>query len=163
MRKFLSVILFSAALFAGSSVQAQTNLQKANADLAQNLYATNNSFTLDLKQYGMLEMLQGKGPFTVFAPSNELYKAAPEFTGEEKISYLKNHIVAQNISANELAKQFKMNNNQIQLTAISGNSISLSKVGDKIYVNMGSGATTMVSAAPQESSNGIVLQMENTR
>lgn len=160
MRKYLSVLLFSAALFTANSTQAQTAAQKSNADLAQNIVVTNNSFATDLKQYGLLEMLESKGPYTIFAPTEELYKLAPEFTGEQKISYLKNHIVAQNISAKELAKQFKLHNNQIQLTAISGNAISLTKQGDKILVNLGSGATTVVITAPQESSNGSIIQLE---
>ena len=156
MRKILSVLLISAALFTGGSVQAQ----KAKADLAQNLYVSNNSFSLDLKEYGLSEMLEGKGPFTVFAPTDELYKIAPEFTGEQKINFLKNYIVAKNLSAKDLAAQFKMNNNRIQLTALSGNAISLIKDGDKILVNIGSAATTLMLAAPQESSNGTILQLE---
>ena len=160
MKKILSALIFSAALFTFSNAHAQTVAQKANADLSQNLYASNNSFTTDLKQYGLLETLEGKGPFTVFAPTDELYKMSPEFTGEQKISFLKNYIVAQKISTDELAAQFKMHNNQIQLTAISGNTISLTKEGDKILVNMGSGATTLITTMPQESNNGFIIQLQ---
>ena len=160
MRKILTVLIFSSALFVATSAQAQNAVQKSNTDLAQNLYTSNNSFAADLKAYGLLEMLEAKGPFTVFAPTDELYKLAPEFTGEQKISYLKNHIVAQNISAKEMAAQFKLNNNQIQLTALSGNAISLTKEGDKILVNMGSEATSFISNTPQASSNGYLIQLD---
>lgn len=162
MRNILTALILSVALFSATSTQAQTPELKSNADLAQNLVVSNISFAADLKQFGLMEMLEGKGPFTVFAPSDELYKLAPEFTGEQKINYLKNYLVAQNISEKELASLFKLNNNQIQLTTLSGNSISLTKQGNKILVNMGSGATTIVTAAPQASNNGVIMQLNKT-
>ncbi len=160
MRKFLSTLIFATAIFTASTTSAQTTAQKSNADLAQNLMATNNSFASDLKQYGLLEMLENKGPYTVFAPSEELYKLAPEFTGEQKISYLKSYIVPQNLTVKELAAQFKKHNNQIQFTTLSGNTISLTSEGDKVLVNVGSGATTIIVAAPQASNNGVIMQLE---
>ncbi len=160
MRKFLSLVIFATAIFTATTSSAQSIAQKSNADLAQNLMATNSSFASDLKVYGLLEMLENKGPYTVFAPSEELYKLAPEFTGEQKISYLKSYIVPQNITVKELAAQFKKHNNQIQFTTLSGNTISLTSEGDKVLVTVGSAATTIMVTAPQASNNGVIMQLE---
>lgn len=78
------------------------------------LAAVDNSlstFNTVLQAAGMTETLQGQGPYTVFAPSNEAFAAIPEATREQLLrpenrdklrQVLSYHVVSSNLPASQL-------------------------------------------------------------
>lgn len=78
--------------------------------------ASNNNFTTlvaAVKAAGLVETLQGPGPYTVFAPTNEAFAKLPEGTVEsllkpenkdKLIAILKYHVVPGNVKAADVVK-----------------------------------------------------------
>ncbi|MGI0489131.1 fasciclin domain-containing protein [Pantanalinema rosaneae CENA516] len=89
---------------------APTTDNRSIAELA----ATDNSlstFNTAIEAAGLTEALQGQGPYTVFAPSDEAFAAIPAETraqllqpeNREKLrQVLSYHVVSQNLPANQL-------------------------------------------------------------
>ena len=78
---------------------------------------------------GLVETLQGKGPFTVFAPTNEAFAALPAgavdnlLKPENKAALAKvltYHVVSGDYDAAALGKLIKKGGGTAQLTTVSG-------------------------------------------
>lgn len=104
-----------------------------------------------IKAAGLVDALNGNGPFTVFAPSD---LAFAKFNDEELAailadkakltSILKFHIVAGNVSANDVV-------NGAALTTLQGGSLKAEVKGDEVFVNGAKVVATDIKAA-----NGII-------
>ena len=106
-----------------------------------------------IKAAGLVEALKGKGPFTVFAPTDEAFAALPEGTVEgllkpenkEKLAaILKFHVVPGRVYADAAAKGAKVK-------TLQGSKIETSSKDGKVFVN---GA--QVLTADVETSNGVI-------
>ncbi len=106
MRKFALMFAAAAALVA-APVQAQ---QK---DIVETAVAAGSFTTLAaaLKAAGLVETLKGKGPFTVFAPTDEAFKKLPAGTVESLLkpenkakltAILTYHVVAGKVLAKDV-------------------------------------------------------------
>jgi len=82
-----------------------------------------------VKAAGLVETLQGSGPFTVFAPTNEAFEMLPTGTvdnllkSENKSSLTKvltYHVVAGRLDSKELAKWIDKGNGKTELTTVAG-------------------------------------------
>ncbi|WKV14095.1 fasciclin domain-containing protein [Marivirga harenae] len=85
-----------------------------------------------VKAGGLVETLQGDGPFTVFAPTNEAFAALPEGTlddllkpeNKEKLaSILTYHVVAGKVMSTDLSDGMKaktVNGAQVTITTADG-------------------------------------------
>src|SRR5437899_1980811 len=82
-----------------------------------------------VKAAGLVDTLQGAGPFTVFAPTNEAFAALPAGTVETLLKpenkpvltkVLTYHVVAGRLSASDLKKQIKAGNGTAELTTVEG-------------------------------------------
>jgi uncharacterized surface protein with fasciclin (FAS1) repeats len=101
-------------------------------------------------QAGLTQTLQAAGPYTVFAPSNDAFKALPAATlsdlsahPEKLKAVLSYHVV----SGKTLAADVKNSN----ATTLNGAHVALSKAGD--FVTIESAAVTQ---ADLTASNGVV-------
>jgi uncharacterized surface protein with fasciclin (FAS1) repeats len=99
---------------------------------------------------GLTDTLKGTGPFTVFAPSNDAFKAVPAKTMDDLAQHpdklkavLTFHVVA--------GKSMSADIKNSKLTSLNGAHIELSKAGD--YVTVESAAVTTADIA---ASNGVV-------
>ncbi len=105
-----------------------------------------------LKAGGLVETLQGDGPFTVFAPSNEAFAALPAGTvenllkpenKEQLVAILTYHVVPGKVYAKDLK-------NNMKATTANGAKVTITTVnGAKV-----NGAN--VVSADIEASNGVV-------
>ena len=100
---------------------------------------------------GLTETLKGAGPFTVFAPTNDAFKAVPaktlEALGKDPVA-LKSVLTYHVIPAKAMAADVK--NSKVK--TVNGAEIELSKAGD--FVTIGEGA--IVTKADIAASNGVV-------
>lgn len=111
-RFFLSVAAMAAMSLPQGSISTANAAEK---DIVTTAVETGSFKTLAaaLKAGGLVETLQGKGPFTVFAPTDEAFANLPAGTVEtllkpenkdQLVSVLKYHVVAGNVAAAQVVK-----------------------------------------------------------
>ena len=134
----------------------------ANKNIVENAVNSKDHTTLvaAVKAAGLVETLQGEGPFTVFAPTNTAFEALPEGTVENLVKpenketlthILTYHVVAGNLSGEELMKGDKMN-----LTTVSGDALTAQMSGDDLVITDETGKSAKVTIADVNQSNGVI-------
>lgn len=115
---------------------------------------------------GLAETLAGKGPFTVFAPTDEAFAALPEGTLEsllkpENSGKLKDILTYHTVEGYYLTVSTLLTVEQggtekPSVTALNGSELTFSKEGDTIYVIDAEGNKVNVTTTGIEASNGVV-------
>lgn len=99
---------------------------------------------------GLTETLKGTGPFTVFAPTNDAFKAVPaktmEALGKDPMA-LKSVLTYHVLAAKVMAADVKKGNAK----TVNGASVELSKAGDFVTVE-----NALVTQANLAATNGVV-------
>jgi uncharacterized surface protein with fasciclin (FAS1) repeats len=132
-------------------------------DIVANASDASNVTTLValVKQADLVKTLQGKGPFTVFAPDNDAFAALPKKTTDglmmkenkkQLATILTYHVVAGEYDA---AKITKIANDGGTLTSVEGEKLTPKLDGDKVTITDASGGTVTVTQADVKSSNGV--------
>src|SRR6266705_586930 len=107
-----------ATLFAAENPMVGGTPMTTTKNIVQNAMNSKDHTTLvtAIKAAGLVATLEGKGPFTVFAPTNEAFEKLPAGTldmllkpenNEKLAGILKYHVVAGKMTAEKLAKQIK--------------------------------------------------------
>src|SRR5690349_23928509 len=118
-----------------------------------------------VKAAGLGETLEGKGPFTVFAPTNEAFAALPAGTvdnllkPENKamlVKILTCHVVAAKALSTDVMAMAKADGGTHEVTTVGGCKLWLSVKGDKVMVKDESGGTATVTIADVIQSNGVI-------
>jgi uncharacterized surface protein with fasciclin (FAS1) repeats len=141
-------------------------------NIVQNAVNSKDHTTLvaAVKAAGLVDTLQGKGPFTVFAPVNAAFDALPSGTvdtllkPENKATLTKvltYHVVPGRLTSSDLDKLIKKGNGTATLTTVSGGSLWLTKNGDRnILVKDEMGAVADVSIYDVLQSNGVIHSID---
>ncbi len=118
-----------------------------------------------VKAADLVTTLKGKGPFTVFAPTNAAFEKLPEGTvanllkPENKAQLSKiltYHVVSGNLDAAAVIAAIKKGKGKAVLTTVSGGKLTGSLEGDKVKLTDESGHSAYVVAADLKGSNGVV-------
>lgn len=118
-----------------------------------------------VKAAGLVETLEGTGPFTVFAPTNEAFNKLPQGTvdnllkpenKEQLASVLTYHVVAGRIDSKTLMDWIKKNNGSYTATTVQGGKLMFSMKGNNLMVMDESGNTAMVTIKDVYQSNGVI-------
>ncbi|MGO4894644.1 fasciclin domain-containing protein [Flavobacterium sp. W21_SRS_FM6] len=111
--KFISASVVSLSLIAAPAIAGHHD--EAKMDIVETA-ASNSSFTTlvaAVKAAGLVDTLQGAGPFTVFAPTNEAFAKLPAGTVEDLlkpenkdklVAVLTYHVVAGEVYAKDVVK-----------------------------------------------------------
>lgn len=170
-RKILSVAFF--ALVFGVNSFAQKTVMVGGApmyptkNIIENAVNSKDHTTLvaAVKAAGLVETLQGKGPFTVFAPTNAAFDKLPKGTVEtllkpENLKMLQNiltyHVVAGKMNAFDIAKAIKAGNGKAILKTVSGGTLTAWMKGKKLYITDEKGGMSEVTIADVNQSNGVI-------
>jgi uncharacterized surface protein with fasciclin (FAS1) repeats len=109
--------------------------------------------------------LQGAGPFTVFAPTNEAFAKLPAGTvdtllkPENKdvlVKILTYHVVAGRMTGADLKKVIKMGHGKASLKTLSGGTLIAMMDGSNIKLQDEKGGTATVTIANVMQSNGVI-------
>ena len=110
-----------------------------------------NTLATALTEAGLVETLQGDGPFTVFAPTDEAFAKLPEGTVESLLkdkealtNILLYHVVSGNVTSKDVVKLDKA-------TTISKNDLKIKVADGNVFINKSKVTTPDVMA-----SNGVI-------
>lgn len=118
-----------------------------------------------VKAAGLVETLQGSGPFTVFAPTNEAFDMLPAGTvdnllkSENKSSLTKvltYHVVAGRLDSKELAKWIDKGNGKTELTTVAGGKLWVMMDGKDIVLKDENGGMAKVTIKDVHQKNGVI-------
>ena len=147
----IALIVFTVSVFAQYDTK---NVTKAvENDIVQTAISAGNFTTLAtaLTEAGLVDALKGKGPFTVFAPTDEAFKKLPKGALDNLLKdkeALKNvllyHVVSGNVSSTDVVKLDKA-------TTLNGSDVKIKTVDGKVMIN-----DSQVTAADVKASNGII-------
>jgi uncharacterized surface protein with fasciclin (FAS1) repeats len=127
--------------------------------------ADHTTLVAAVKAAGLVETLEGPGPFTVFAPTNEAFAKLPTGTvdtllkPENKATLTKvltYHVVAGRLSAHDLMKMIKEGKGTAELTTVQGGKLWVMQTGKTITLKDEKGGTATVTIANVFQSNGVI-------
>lgn len=118
-----------------------------------------------VKAAGLVETLKGKGPFTVFAPTNAAFDMLPAGTVQTLLKpenkamltkVLTYHVVAGNMDSKKIMKAIKKGGGKAKLTTVSGDTLTASMNGGSLVLTDEKGGTSTVTIADVKQSNGVI-------
>ncbi|HEX8797245.1 MAG TPA: fasciclin domain-containing protein [Terriglobales bacterium] len=128
--------------------------------------ADHTTLVAAVKAAGLVETLEGAGPFTVFAPTNEAFNKLPAGTVETLLKpesketltkVLTYHVVAGKWSAADLKKKIKEGKGTAELTTVEGGKLwALLHDGQHIMLKDEKGGTALVTIPNVFQSNGVI-------
>ncbi|MGB7641718.1 MAG: fasciclin domain-containing protein [Terriglobales bacterium] len=128
--------------------------------------ADHTTLVAAVKAAGLVETLEGPGPFTVFAPTNEAFAKLPAGTvdtllkPENKATLTKvltYHVVAGRMTATNLMKAVKDGEGEAHLKTVAGEDLVVKQAGPgKLTVTDAKGDVAMVTIADVLQSNGVI-------
>ncbi len=180
--RFMLAALFAAAL-STASVQAQMEMADNTTmvggeamfpkkNIIENAVNSKDHTTLvaAVKAAGLVETLEGKGPFTVFAPVNDAFENLPAGTVESllkpesksKLSgILTYHVLSGKYDFNSLAKMIKDGKGKAMIKTVEGGSLMFKMNGDhNIVVGDESGKWATINTYDVMQSNGIIHSID---
>ena len=159
--KKLKLVFASLFLVFAGVVNAQT------ADVVDVAMGSKNHTTLvaALKAADLVSTLKGKGPFTIFAPSNSAFNKLPKGTvknllkPESKVALVKlltYHVVAGNLKASDVLAAIKVGKGKAVVKTIQGENLIASLENGKVILTDSKGGKATVTTTDLEASNGVV-------
>ncbi|MDQ2890130.1 MAG: fasciclin domain-containing protein [Gemmatimonadota bacterium] len=128
--------------------------------------ADHTTLVAAVKAAGLVETLEGKGPFTVFAPTNEAFAALPAGTVGNLVkpenkstltSILTYHVVAGDYTAAKLMDAIRAGNGSAQLATVQGEKLTFKMNGPRnIMVIDSKGNSAAISTYDVMQSNGVI-------
>ncbi len=118
-----------------------------------------------VKAAGLVETLSGKGPFTVFAPTNAAFAALPAGTVDGLLKpeakatltgILTYHVVAGNLDAAAVVKAITDGHGKAVVKTVQGASLTATLEGKNVVLTDDKGGKATVVAADLKSGNGVV-------
>lgn len=139
----------------------------ANKNIVQNAMNSKDHTTLvaAVKAGGLVDTLEGKGPFTVFAPTNEAFAALPAGTvdtllkpenKQELDKILTYHVVPGKLDTEALDRDIKKGDGKATLKTVEGDDLTITGSGKDLMVTDSKGNTAKVTIANVYQSNGVI-------
>ncbi len=139
----------------------------ANKNIVENAVNSKDHTTLvaAVKAAGLVETLEGPGPFTVFAPVNSAFEALPAGTVDNLlkpdmkdtlVKVLTYHVVAGKYSAADLMKKAKAMGGSVTLQTVEGAPITIKAQGGSLWVFDQAGNAAKITIADVDQSNGVI-------
>jgi uncharacterized surface protein with fasciclin (FAS1) repeats len=156
------------AMMSPNSVMVGGQAMLPSKNIVENAVNSKDHTTLvaAVKAAGLVETLQGKGPFTVFAPVNDAFENLPAGTVESLLKpenkagltkVLTYHVVAGNLTADKLMGQIKAGKGKTTLKTVSGGTLTAQMNGPhNVVISDESGNVATISTYDVNQSNGVI-------
>src|ERR1700712_2088313 len=171
LRGLALAAMLSVSAVAGAAYAANPDVGGApmseSKNIIENAVNSKDHTTLvaAVKAAGLVETLEGAGPFTVFAPTNEAFAALPAGTvdnllkPENKamlVKILTCHVIAAKALSTDVAAMVKTDGGSHVVDTVGGCKLTLKVDGDKVTVTDESGGVANVTIADVIQSNGVI-------
>ncbi|HUH75068.1 MAG TPA: fasciclin domain-containing protein [Chitinophagales bacterium] len=160
MKKLFLILSITMSLAFAKNVHAQgtiVDVAVGNEDFSTLITA--------LKAADLVGALQGEGPFTVFAPTNEAFdkidsKTLNSLLEPENQKALANiltyHVVAGKITATDVVAALNKGNGTVELKALNGDVLTVVQNEGKIWLKDANGNYSEIIATDVMGSNGVI-------
>ena len=171
MKRIFALGAMAALLAATAAAQMPVTVGGApmypNKNIIENAVNSKDHTTLvaAVKAAGLVDTLQGPGPFTVFAPVNAAFAALPAGTVDTLLkpeskgtltAVLTYHVVPGRLNSQALIRMIKEQNGKATLKTVQGEALTAMLSGDMIALTDAKGGTANVSIANVNQSNGVI-------
>jgi uncharacterized surface protein with fasciclin (FAS1) repeats len=172
MKKIIIAAFALAAIAFAPKTYAQTKMVGGAAmyptkNIVENAVNSKDHTTLvaAVKAAGLVETLEGDGPFTVFAPTNEAFDKLPAGTVDNLVKpenkatltkILTYHVVAGRMSSTDLMAKVKEGNGKAELTTVQGGKLWVMQKGKKLYLVDEKGGQSWITISDVNQSNGVI-------
>jgi len=173
MKKLLTLLFAVALATSASAAFAQEDPMVGGAamfpskNIVENALNSQDHTTLvaAVKAAGLVDTLEGAGPFTVFAPTNEAFAKLPAGTVDtllkpENLDTLKKvltyHVVAGRITTDDLKKMIHDGGGKATLTTVEGGSLWVMWKGGKFWIKDDKGNMASITIPNVYQSNGVI-------
>lgn len=154
----LSISTFSGAALAGDHGKSNIVETASKTESLSTLVAA-------VKAADLVETLSGKGPFTVFAPTNDAFGALPAGTLDALLkpenkgtltAILTYHVVPAKAVSSAVVKMINDGGGSAKVKTVQGEELTLKLQGERVTVTDAKGTVATVVQADLMQSNGVV-------
>lgn len=164
---FAMMMLLSVSAFAQMAVTVGGAPMHPNKNIIENAVNSKDHTTLvaAVKAAGLVDTLQGAGPFTVLAPVNAAFSALPAGTVETLLkpenkgqltAVLTYHVVAGRINSQALERMIKQGGGKAMLKTVQGGVLTATRNGDMIMITDAKGGAANITIKNVNQSNGVI-------
>jgi uncharacterized surface protein with fasciclin (FAS1) repeats len=156
-------------------IRAQSECRRLTAppskNIIQNAVNSKDHTTLvtAVKGAGLVDTLEGKGPFTVFAPTNEAFAALPAGTVDallkpeskkDLVKILTYHVVPGRLDSGALDRDIQKGGGKAKLKTVAGEELTITDRGKDLMVTDDKGNTAKITIADVYQSNGVIFVVD---
>lgn len=163
---FAALLLTAAPALAGNPMVGGAPMY-ADKTIVENAVNSADHTTLvaAVQAAGLVDTLQGKGPFTVFAPTNAAFAALPAGTvdtllkpenKDQLVKILTCHVIAADAMADAIRKMVADDKGMHPVKTVGGCEFTAMLSGDAIQIKDGAGGVATVTIADVKQSNGVI-------
>ena len=125
----------------------------------------NKTLVAAVKAAGLVDTLNGPGPFTVFAPTDDAFGKLPAGTVDNLVQpenkatltkILTYHVVPGRVSSKDLMKMIKEGKGNATIKTVQGEDLTAAIVDGKLVLTDAKGGTSTVTIADVFQSNGVI-------
>lgn len=174
MFKVVTHTVLATAILAGSTLVSQAANPKVGGaamyetkNIVENAVNSKDHTTLvaAVKAAGLVDTLEGKGPFTVFAPTNAAFAKLPKGTVDSLLKpenkaqltkVLTCHVVAADVMSSALGKMIKSDGGEHDVKTVGGCILKAKMKGKNITLTDEMGDVAKVTIADVKQSNGVI-------
>jgi uncharacterized surface protein with fasciclin (FAS1) repeats len=118
-----------------------------------------------VKAAGLVDTLEGPGPFTVFAPTNEAFNMLPKGTvntllkpeNKQKLTeILTYHVVPGRLTTSELREKVKAGGGMAELNTVAGEKLTVKESGGNLWIVDAKGDVARITVSNVMQSNGVI-------
>jgi uncharacterized surface protein with fasciclin (FAS1) repeats len=154
--KFFALLLLG-SMFTASAQQTVVDIAVGSKD--------HSTLVAAVKAADLVSVLQGAGPFTVFAPTNDAFAKLPKGTLENLLKpenkatlakVLTYHVVAGNLDATTVVKAINDGKGKFSVKTVSGGNLTASLKNGKVVLTDENGGTSTVVTTDLKANNGVI-------
>jgi uncharacterized surface protein with fasciclin (FAS1) repeats len=172
------MVLAAAFVLTATAVEAQKDPDVGGAVMypARNIVANainskdHTTLVAAVKAAGLVETLEGPGPFTLFAPTNAAFDKLPAGTvdtllkpenKDQLVKILTFHVVAGRMTARDLKREIKAGGGKAMLKTVAGETLAATWKDGKIWLTDEKGGMAAITIADVYQSNGVIQVVDS--
>jgi uncharacterized surface protein with fasciclin (FAS1) repeats len=164
-QRFKILMIATAVASAFIPASASAGAAKGNLVAAAMQSQEHQTLVAALKAAGLVDTLSGRGPFTVFAPTDAAFGKLPAGTVETLLkpanrdklrSVLTYHVVPGKVTSSQLLEAIREGGGRATLKTVQGGTLTASLSGGMVVITDAGGGTAIVTKPDLVQSNGVI-------